>query len=76
MKSITIKELHAKTGVIVRGASKTPVQITDRGEPIAIISASGKAGKEVFARLRELRSRLHVSRGETLKDLINEGRRL
>lgn len=38
--SITIKELHATTGEHVRraGASRTPVLITDRGEPVAVLA--------------------------------------
>jgi prevent-host-death family protein len=37
---ITIKELHATTGEHVRraAASRTPVVITDRGEPIAVLA--------------------------------------
>ena len=36
----TIKELHAKTGDLVRqaGASRTPLVITDRGEPVAVLA--------------------------------------
>lgn len=38
--SITIKELHATTGEHVRraGASRAPVLITDRGEPVAVLA--------------------------------------
>lgn len=38
--SITIKELHATTGELVRraGASRTPLTITDRGEPVAVLA--------------------------------------
>jgi hypothetical protein len=38
--SITIKQLHATTGEHVRraGVSRTPVVITDRGEPVAILA--------------------------------------
>ncbi|BET69334.1 hypothetical protein ASA1KI_42520 [Opitutales bacterium ASA1] len=38
--SITIKELHATTGEHVRraGASRTPVLITDRGQPVAVLA--------------------------------------
>ena len=37
--SITIKELHATTGEHVRriGASRSPVLVTDRGEPVAVL---------------------------------------
>ncbi len=38
--SITIKELHATTGEHVRraGGARTPILITDRGEPVAVLS--------------------------------------
>lgn len=40
MKSVTIKELHATTGELVRkaGAGRTPVMVTDRGEPVAVLA--------------------------------------
>ena len=40
MTSITIKELHATTGEHVRkaGASRTPVLVTDRGQPVAVLA--------------------------------------
>ena len=39
--SITIKELHATTGEHVRriGASRTPVLVTDRGQPVAVLGS-------------------------------------
>jgi prevent-host-death family protein len=39
--SITIKELHATTGVHVRraGKGKTPILITDRGQPVAVLTS-------------------------------------
>jgi antitoxin (DNA-binding transcriptional repressor) of toxin-antitoxin stability system len=38
--SITIKELHATTGEHVRriGASRSPVIVTDRGQPVAVLA--------------------------------------
>ena len=38
--SITIKELHATTGEHVRraGLARSPIVITDRGRPIAVIA--------------------------------------
>jgi prevent-host-death family protein len=38
--SITIKELHAKTGEHVRriGTGRSPVLVTDRGRPVAVIA--------------------------------------
>lgn len=40
MSSITIKELHATTGEHVRraGAGRTPVLVTDRGQPVAVLA--------------------------------------
>lgn len=40
MPSITIKELHATTGKRVRraGASRTPITVTDRGRPVAVLA--------------------------------------
>lgn len=41
MATITIKELHAKTGEEVRkaGKSRKPVAVTDRGKLIAVLTA-------------------------------------
>ena len=36
--SITIKELHARTGPHVRRAAKTPVKVTDRGQLVAVLA--------------------------------------
>jgi prevent-host-death family protein len=38
-ESVSIRELHEKTGEIVRraGASRTPVLVTDRGEVVAVL---------------------------------------
>lgn len=40
MGSITIKELHATTGEHVRraGESRTPMVVTDRGQPVAVLA--------------------------------------
>ena len=37
--SITIKELHARTGPHVRRAAKSPVKVTDRGKFVAVLVA-------------------------------------
>lgn len=39
--TITIKELHAKTGELVRraGKSRSPIAVTDRGKLVAVIMA-------------------------------------
>lgn len=36
--TITIKELHARTGSHVRRAAKSPVKVTDRGRLVAVIA--------------------------------------
>jgi prevent-host-death family protein len=38
--AVTIKELHATTGEHVRraGLSRTPIVITDRGRPVAVLA--------------------------------------
>lgn len=35
MKTISIRELHTRTGHYVRRAAKEPITVTDRGETIA-----------------------------------------
>ena len=37
MRSVSIKELHERTGRIVRQASQQPVVVTDRGSRIALL---------------------------------------
>jgi hypothetical protein len=37
-RTVTIKQLHEKTGEVVRGAVRTPVRITDRGAVIAVVA--------------------------------------
>jgi len=74
MKTVTIKQLHAKTGPLVRRAARSPVRVTDRGEAIAIITGTEASRQEVFQRIRALRSRLALGKGETARDLINAGR--
>ena len=39
MRSISIKELHERTGKIVREAAQQPVIVTDRGTRIALLKA-------------------------------------
>jgi antitoxin (DNA-binding transcriptional repressor) of toxin-antitoxin stability system len=45
MKTVSIRDLHARTGEIVREAAKRPLQVTDRGRVIAVIQAPGVAAK-------------------------------
>jgi prevent-host-death family protein len=47
--AISIKELHEKTGELVRqaAAARTPVQVTDRGKVIAVIGSPALARKQI-----------------------------
>jgi len=76
MKTVTLKQLHAKTGSLVRRAARTPLQVTDRGHPIAIITSPGQPVADVFNRIRRIRSRLALAAGEKARDLVNAGRRV
>ena len=40
-RSISIRELHDKTGELVReaGAARTPFEVTDRGEVVAVLTS-------------------------------------
>lgn len=42
MKTISIKQLHARTGHWVRTAKTTPVIVTDRGERVASLQPLGE----------------------------------
>ena len=46
--SITIKELHARPGALVRRAatSRSPILITDRGNPIAALASLSLIGSK------------------------------
>jgi hypothetical protein len=46
MKTVSIRDLHARTGAIVREAAKRPLQITDRGRVLAVIQAPSVAAKQ------------------------------
>lgn len=50
MKTISLKQLHARTGYWARLATKTPLIITDRGEQIASLQPvpSAAAARPVF----------------------------
>ena len=46
--SISIRELHEKTGDLVRqaGHSRTPVPVTDRGKIVAVLAAPETVGQK------------------------------
>ena len=46
MKTVSIRDLHARTGAIVREAARRPVQITDRGRVLAVIQAPSVGARE------------------------------
>jgi prevent-host-death family protein len=53
--TISIRDLHARTGHFVRRAAEMPVIVTDNGKPVAEISGAmvatgGKAKKATWAR--------------------------
>lgn len=76
-RSVSIKELHGSTGEIVRraGASRRPLIITDRGEPIAVLARSDALTAERPRRRTLLPSfRAFWQRGErgTLAEDLND----
>jgi antitoxin (DNA-binding transcriptional repressor) of toxin-antitoxin stability system len=40
MKTVSIGELHAATGRIVRSVGEEPLVVTDRGRPVAFLTSS------------------------------------
>lgn len=47
MKTISIKQLHARTGYWTRIARKVPLVVTDRGERVAMITPFTEAAGPV-----------------------------
>jgi antitoxin (DNA-binding transcriptional repressor) of toxin-antitoxin stability system len=45
MKTVSIRDLHARTGALVREAAKQPLRVTDRGRVLAVIQAPRVAGR-------------------------------
>jgi len=79
--SRTVGAYEAKTtlpALLELAAQGHDVIITKHDRPVArLVSFSEPvAPREVFARLRALRSRLTLGKGETAKDLIAAGRRI
>ena len=46
MKTVSIRDLHARTGAIVREAAGRPLQISDRGRVLAVIQAPSVAARQ------------------------------
>jgi len=77
----TVGAYEAKTrlaSLLTQVARGREVIITKRERPIArlVPVKSAQAVQEVFSRIRALRARLSLPKGETTKDLINAGRRI
>ena len=43
MKTVSIRELHARTGKLVREAARRPLRITDRGRLVAVLQPPSAA---------------------------------
>jgi prevent-host-death family protein len=43
MKTATIRELHMKTGALVRASAHENILITDRGQPVAVLKSAKAA---------------------------------
>jgi prevent-host-death family protein len=76
VKRVSIKQLHAETGRLIREAAQAPFEVTDRGKPIAVVSPVRQPDRDLFDRIRALRGSMVLPKGETVKDLINAGRRI
>jgi len=82
MKTVTIRELHAKTGKLVREASQHgEIRVTDRGRTIAsILPHTGESEIPYFARrkpsraFRNLDESGKTGRGTDVTQLISEDR--
>ena len=70
--SITIKELHATTGEHVRriGASRSPVWVTDRGQPVAVLASPSllKAKRRKRKLLPEFKALMARAHGDDVLD--------
>ena len=80
MKSISIRELHLKTGVWVKRAAEVgPITVTERGRPIARLEAVAEPGREnrfLTRRLRPGYRRLQgkLTGGADSVAIVSEGR--
>jgi len=82
MKTVTIRELHAKTGELVREASQHgEIRVTDRGRTIAsIVPQAKESGIPYFARRKPSRAFKtldesgRTGRGTDVTQLISEDR--
>jgi len=70
--TVTIKQLHEKTGEVVRGAVRAPVHVTDRGALVAVLAkpsllAAPKRRRTLLAEYAALLKR--ASTDDVLEDL-------
>lgn len=74
--SITIKQLHATTGEHVRriGAMRTPVLVTDRGQPVAVLGSPSllKPKRRQRTLLPEYVAMMEETPGDTLQTALDE----
>ena len=52
MKTISIRELHTRTGHYVRRAATEPITVTDRGAAVAILQPAPAPTRVTFAQRR------------------------
>ncbi len=52
MKTISIRELHTRTGHYVRQAATEPITVTDRGQTVARLVAVAEPARLTFAHRR------------------------
>lgn len=52
MKTISIRELHTRTGHYVRQAATEPITVTDRGQTVARLVAIAEPARLTFAQRR------------------------
>ena len=79
MRTISIRELHERTGAWVRRAQLGPITVTERGRPIARLEAVEAAGRQNPFLTRKLRpgyKRLmgKLRGGTDTVTLVSEGR--
>jgi len=72
--SISIKQLHQSTGDHVRRAAKagSPIEVTDRGKPIALLTHPGhvpptRRKRTLLAEYKAMLNR--IAKGDVLEDL-------
>ena len=74
--AVTIKELHATTGEHVRraGLSRTPIVITDRGRPVAVLANASLLAQRKRKRtlLPEFEAMMAAPEGNDIQAALDE----